>query len=62
MKEKGGIFIVLLNVIGKLIPGTYLRTFVYLNGIAATRKFLRKSIGSFYRMDHIYDVLKDLNP
>ncbi|GBE11837.1 hypothetical protein BMS3Bbin14_00350 [bacterium BMS3Bbin14] len=59
MKEKGGIFIVLLNVIGRLIPGTYLRTFVYLNGIAATRKFLRKSIGSFYRMDHIYDVLKE---
>ncbi len=59
MKEKGGIFIVLLKVVGRLIPGTYLRTFVYLNGIAATRKFLRKSIGSFYRMDHIYDVLKE---
>lgn len=59
MKEDGRIFIVLLKVIGKLIPGTYLRTFVYLNGIAPTRKFLRKSIGSFYRMDHIYDVLKE---
>jgi len=59
MKEKGGILIVLLKLIGKLIPGTYLKTFMYLNGIFATRKVLKKSIGSFYRMDHIYDVLKE---
>jgi hypothetical protein len=37
MKETGGIFIVVLKVIGRLIPGTYLKTFVYLNTIAATR-------------------------
>ena len=59
MKEKGGIFISLLKVMGGVIPGTYLKTFVYLNGIAATRKFFRNSIGSFYRMDHIYDVIKE---
>lgn len=59
MKENGGIFVVILKVVGRLIPGTYLKTFVYLHCIAATRKFLRKSIGSFYRMDHIYDVLKE---
>jgi hypothetical protein len=59
MKKKGGIFIVLLKVIGRLLPGTYLKTFVYLNGIAATRKLIHKSISSFYRMDHIYDVLKE---
>jgi hypothetical protein len=59
MTEKGGIYIVLLEGIGKLIPGTYLKTFVYLNFISATRKFLRKSIGSFYRGDHVYDVLKE---
>lgn len=59
MKESLGIFIILLKLIGRLIPGTYLKTFVYLNCIAATRKFLRKSIGSFYRIDHIYDVFKE---
>ena len=59
MKKKGGIFIVVLKVIGRLIPGTYLKTFVYLNGIAATRKLLHEGIGNFYRMDHIYDVLKE---
>ena len=59
MKETLGIFIILLKMIGRLIPGTYLKTFVYLNGIAAPRKFLRKSIGSFYRIDHIYDVFKE---
>lgn len=59
MKEEGGIFISLLKVMGGLIPGTYLKTFVYLNGIAAPRKFFRNSIGSFYRMDHIYDVIKE---
>jgi len=59
MKEEGGILLRVLSVIGRLIPGTYLKTFLYLNGIAAPRKLLRKSVGSFYRMDHIYDVLKE---
>jgi hypothetical protein len=59
MKENGGGFIYALKAMGRLIPGTYLKTFIYLNGIAATRKLLRKSIGGFYRIDHIYDVLKE---
>jgi hypothetical protein len=59
MKGKGGIFIVVLKVIRGLIPGNYLKTFVYLNLIAGTRKLLRNSIGTFYRMDHIYDVIKE---
>lgn len=59
MKEKSGIFIIILKLVGKLIPGTYLKTFVYLNIIYATRKFLRKTIGGFYRIDHIYDVIKE---
>ena len=60
MKEDGGIFISILKVIGNLVPGTYLKTFTYLNCISAPRKFLRKSLGAFYRMDHVYDVLTEL--
>lgn len=59
MKEQGGIFLSILKLIEKLIPGTYLKTFIYLNIIAAPRKFLRKFSGGFYRMDHIYDVFKE---
>ena len=59
MKEEGGIFTSILKVIGNLIPGPYLKTVVYLTCIAAPRKFLRKSVGAFYRMDHIYDVIKE---
>lgn len=59
MKVKGGALKVILKVLAKLIPGTYLRTFIYLNVIASTRKILRKSINSFYRIDHIYDVVQE---
>lgn len=54
-------FITILRYIGKLLPGDFLKTFVYLHLIAAPRKALRKYVGSFYRMDLIYDVLKEFN-
>jgi hypothetical protein len=59
MKEQGGIYIATLKLIKKLIPGTYLRTFAYIHGVAALRKLLRKRILGFYRMDHIYDVIDE---
>lgn len=59
MEKREGIFFKILKGIGNMIPGTHLKTFVYLNGIAAVRKLLYKSIGNFYRMDHIYDVIKE---
>lgn len=52
-------YITILRALGKLLPGEYAKTFFYLNFIKAPRKFLRLSINSFYRMDHIYDVLKE---
>ena len=59
MKEQGAICIATLKLLKKLIPGAYLRTFVYLNGVAALRKLLRKSILGFYRMDHVYEVINE---
>jgi len=59
MKEKGGFFITALKGAGKLLPGTRLKTFVYLNCIAKVRKLSRKTIMSFYRQEHVYDVLKE---
>lgn len=52
-------FITLLKYIGNLIPGNYLKTFIYLNIIHYPRKILRLALTSFYRMDHIYDVIKE---
>jgi hypothetical protein len=56
MKDKS-YFITFLRLIGKLLPGDYLKTAFYLNCIAKPRKFLRLALNSFYRMDHIYEVL-----
>lgn len=50
-------FITFLRLLGKFLPGDYLKTAFYLNCIAKPRKFLRLGINSFYRMDHIYEVL-----
>jgi hypothetical protein len=49
----------ILKVVGSLLPGDRLKTAAYLNCIAAPRRFLRKSIGGFYRMEHIYQVCKE---
>jgi hypothetical protein len=48
-----------LRVIGALIPGDRLKTFCYLNVIQKPRRMLRLSLNSFYRMDHIYDVIRE---
>jgi Macrocin-O-methyltransferase (TylF) len=58
MRDKSA-YITILRGLEKLLPGDYAKTFFYLNFIKAPRKFLRLSINSFYRMDHIYDVLKE---
>lgn len=50
-------FITLLRIMGKFLPGDYLKTVFYLNCVYKPRKILRLSIDSFYRMDHIYEVL-----
>jgi len=49
--------VVLLKVISTLLPTDFLRTFVFLNLVQKPRRFLRTVINSFYRMDHIYEVL-----
>lgn len=59
MKEQGGPYLGVLRFLGRLIPGDFLRTWFYLNLVSAPRRVLRKSIGGFYRMDHIYDVLQE---
>jgi len=46
-----------LRAISSVIPGDYLKTAIYLNCIERT---LRTALNSFYRMDHIYAVLKEV--
>jgi hypothetical protein len=52
-------FIVLLRRLGKLLPGNYLKTIVYLNLVHKPRKILRRLLNSFYRMDIIYEVIQE---
>ncbi len=52
-------FIVLLRRLGKLLPGNYLKTTVYLNLVHKPRKILRRLLNSFYRMDIIYEVIQE---
>ncbi|MEQ8969062.1 MAG: TylF/MycF/NovP-related O-methyltransferase [Coleofasciculus sp. C1-SOL-03] len=52
-------FIVLLRRLGKLLPGNYLKTMVYLNLVHKPRKILRRLLNSFYRMDIIYEVIQE---
>jgi Macrocin-O-methyltransferase (TylF) len=58
MKDKS-LFITFLRTIGKSLPGDYAKTFFYLNCIKAPRKFFRLALNSFYRMEHVYDILRD---
>lgn len=51
--------ITILRLLGRLLPGDYLKTAFYLNVIAKPRKALRTSLHAFYRMDHIYEVLQE---
>jgi hypothetical protein len=48
-----------LRVAGKLMPGDYARTFVYLNLVYKPRLALRQLVNTFYRMDHVYAVIKE---
>jgi len=51
----------LLKLVSVVLPNDWLRTFVYLNLVHKPRKFLRTVINSFYRMDHIYEVLGEFS-
>lgn len=58
MAKKSG-FIKFLKIMCYLIPGNYLKTLIYLNLVYKPRKYIRLMIHSFYRMDHIYEVIKE---
>ena len=49
----------ILRLIGKFLPGDYLKTTFYLNAIAKPCKALRLFLNSFYRIGHIYEVLQE---
>lgn len=61
LSERGGLFHKILSIIGLLIPGATAKTFVYLNFFYAPRKFLRRFSNGFYRIDHIYEVLREFS-
>lgn len=50
-------FITFLRLLGGLFPGDHLKTTAYLNLVHRPRKLLRNALHSFYRMDHVYDVI-----
>lgn len=52
-------FVTALRLLGALIPGDYLKTFVYLNIIAKPRTWARKWMFSFYRSEMVYSILKE---
>src|SRR5207249_5957248 len=41
------------------LPGHYLKTAFYLNFIDKPRRLLRLAMNTFYRIDHVYAVLKE---
>ncbi|MGH7519181.1 MAG: TylF/MycF/NovP-related O-methyltransferase, partial [Gemmatimonadales bacterium] len=53
-------FHALLQGLGALLPGDYLKTAFYLNAIAKPRVALRRALTAFYRMDHVYAVLQQV--
>jgi hypothetical protein len=57
--RKRGAMVTALGALGRCLPGEHLKTAIYLNCIAAPRKLLREAVTSFYRMDHIYEVLRE---
>ncbi|MEO1307442.1 MAG: TylF/MycF/NovP-related O-methyltransferase [Pseudomonadota bacterium] len=59
MYERGGALQKALTVVGRTIPGTDAKTWFYLNMIYRPRRFGRNVVSSFYRMDHIYEVLNE---
>jgi hypothetical protein len=59
MRDKSS-FITGLRLVGRLLPGDYLKTTFYLRAVAAPRRFLRLLLGAFYRMDHVYEVIRQV--
>jgi O-methyltransferase len=59
MIEKRGGFQKALYSIGKIIPGVSTKTWVYLTLIYAPRRLLRNVSSGYYRIDHIYEVLRE---
>ena len=49
----------MLRNFSKLLPSDYLKTAVYMNLISKPRKLASQFLNGFYRIDHIYDVLKE---
>jgi hypothetical protein len=48
-----------LRFLSKVLPGDYLKTLAYINLIQKPRTSLRFVLNAFYRMDHIYEVLRE---
>ncbi|HWP34748.1 MAG TPA: class I SAM-dependent methyltransferase [Thermodesulfobacteriota bacterium] len=48
-----------LRLLGRILPGDFLKTAFYLNVIARPRAALRVALFGFYRMDHVYAVLRE---
>ena len=53
------LLIALLQAIGILLPGDYLKTAFYRTAVARPRRALRRALNAFYRMDQIYAVLEE---
>lgn len=53
-------FITALRLLGKVVPGERLKTATYLNLVMRPRMLVRRSLTDFYRMDHIYQVLDEV--
>jgi Macrocin-O-methyltransferase (TylF) len=51
--------ITILRWTGYLLPGDYLKTLFYINCVMRVRKAVRLALESFYRMDHVYEVLAE---
>ncbi|HEY6482223.1 MAG TPA: class I SAM-dependent methyltransferase [Steroidobacteraceae bacterium] len=48
-----------LRGLSRMIPGDYLKTAIYLNLIERPRRTMRTALNTFYRMDHVYAVLRE---
>jgi hypothetical protein len=49
-----------LAVMGILLPGDFLKTLFYLNAVERPRRMLRLALHTFYRIDHVYAVLREV--
>ncbi|MHC4270319.1 MAG: TylF/MycF/NovP-related O-methyltransferase [Planctomycetota bacterium] len=49
----------IMRRLSMLLPGDYFKTVAYMNFIAKPRKLLNQFLNGFYRIDHIYEVIKE---